>query len=276
MAGRADLCDEIRKETEADRPIRSVLCLRHVPIHPGNDAADSAGDDAETMATDEPGRLIDRGRHADVFELGDTRVLRRYRTGQQAAPEAAVMEHVRSYGYPAPEVHRVDGSEMELERVEGPGMLDLVARQPHRIGQFTRLLADLHRRLHKIPAPEGLASPFGRGDRVLHLDLQPANVVITARGPVVLDWGWAAAGPSEADGAHTWLQLTTSEVPGSAPVRMAASLGRRVFIREFLREFDTDRLRGCLAEVADYRLAVRELTESERKAIPMFVRRLKF
>lgn len=214
MAGRADLCDEIRKETEADRPIRSVLCLRHVPIHPGNDAADSAGDDAETMATDEPGRLIDRGRHADVFELGDTRVLRRYRTGQQAAPEAAVMEHVRSYGYPAPEVHRVDGSEMELERVEGPGMLDLVARQPHRIGQFARLLADLHRRLHKIPAPEGLASPFGRGDRVLHLDLQPANVVITARGPVVLDWGWAAAGPSEADGAHTWLQLTTSEVPG--------------------------------------------------------------
>jgi len=64
--------------------------------------------------------------------------------------------------------------------------------------------------------------------------------------------------------------------PRSAPVRMAASLGRRVFIREFLREFDTDRLRGCLAEVADYRLAVRELTESERKAIPMFVRRLKF
>jgi aminoglycoside phosphotransferase (APT) family kinase protein len=135
------------------------------------------------------------------------------------------------------------------------------------------VLADLHHRLHEIPAPAALASPFARGDRVLHLDLQPANVILTTRGPVVLDWGWAAAGPPEVDEAHTWLQLATSEVPGSSVVRFAASLGRRAFIRRFLAEFDTDRLRGVMAEVAAYRLAVRELTASEREAIPDFVAR---
>jgi hypothetical protein len=77
---------------------------------------------------EQPGRLIGRGRHADVFELDQARVLRRYRTGQQAAPEAAVMEHVRAHGYPAPAVLHVDGPDMELERIEGPGLLDALAR----------------------------------------------------------------------------------------------------------------------------------------------------
>jgi len=183
------------------------------------------------------------------------------------------MEHVRRHGYPAPEVFGVDGPSMELERIEGPGLLDLAARRPHRIGSFARLLAELHHRLHRIPAPNGLASPFGSGGCVLHLDLQPGNVVMTRRGPVVLDWGWAAAGPPEADNAHTWLQLETSEVPASAPVRLVATLGRRMFVRQFLRHFDRATLIGELSEVAEYRLGVRELTERERQMIPRFVSR---
>jgi Ser/Thr protein kinase RdoA (MazF antagonist) len=222
---------------------------------------------------DQHGPLLGRGRHADVFELSPGRVLRRYRTGQDAAPEAAIMEHVRRHGYPAPEVFGVDGPSMELERVDGPGLLELVARRPHRIGSFAGLLADLHHRLHQIPAPTDSALPFGRGGCVLHLDLQPGNVVMTDRGPVVLDWGWAAAGPAEAENAHTWLQLETSEVPGSAPVRLVAALGRRIFIRQFLRHFDLATLRGALPQVAEYRLGVRELTERERRTIPDFVSR---
>lgn len=222
---------------------------------------------------EEPGSLLGRGRHADVFAAGPGRVLRRYRTGHDAEPEAAVIDHVRRHGYPAPEVFSVAGPEMEMERVEGPGLLEMAARRPHRMGYFASLLADLHHRLHDISAPAGLGTPFGRGDRVLHLDLQPANVVITPRGPVVLDWGWAAAGPPVADNAHTWLQLATSEVPGSAPVRLVAGAGRKLFIRLFLENFDRPALRQVLPEVAEYRLAVRELTQKERRDIPGFVRR---
>ena len=222
---------------------------------------------------EEPDRLIGRGRHADVFEAGPGKVLRRYRSGQDAGPEAAVIDHVRRHGYPAPEVFKVEGTDMEMERIEGPGLLELVARRPQRIGYFAGVLAGLHHRLHEIPAPPGLSRPFGRGDRVLHLDLQPANVVITSYGPVVLDWGWAAAGPPVADSAHTWLQLATSEIPGSAPVRLVARVGRELFIRRFLNHFDRAALRQALAEVAEYRLTARELTDKERYGIPVFVRR---
>jgi len=183
------------------------------------------------------------------------------------------MDYVRRHGYPVPEVFGVDGPSMELERIEGPALLDLVAHRPHRIGAFAGLLADLHHQLRQIPAPSSLASPFGRGGCVLHLDLQPANVVMARRGAVVLDWGWAAAGPPEADNTHTWLQLETSEIPGSAPIRLVATLGRRMFIRQFLRRFDLVTLRGARTEVSEYRLGVRELTGRERRMIEEFVGR---
>jgi tRNA A-37 threonylcarbamoyl transferase component Bud32 len=221
-------------------------------------------------------RLIGAGRHADVFELSSTRVLRRYRTGQDATPEALVMAHVRAHGFPAPEVYRAAGAEMELERVDGPSLLEVIARSPHRLPHFARLLADLHQQLHEIVAPTEVPRPFGQGeqggqgDRVLHLDLQPGNVVLSDRGPVLLDWGWAAAGAPEIDVAHTWLELATSAVPGAAPVRIAASLGRGVFVRSFLRHFDAMSLRAVLPEVAAYRLRERELTPEERCAVGAF------
>jgi tRNA A-37 threonylcarbamoyl transferase component Bud32 len=250
----------------------SAISDHRAPVDPAKTASRSR--DTCAMANSEPGRLIGRGRHADVFELDAFRVLRRYRTGQQVAAEAAIMEHVRSFGYPVPAVHHANGSEKELERVVGDGLLELLVRRPHRLGYFARLMADLHEPLHEIPAPPDLSSPFGRGDRVLHLDLQPANVILATSGPVVLDWGWAAAGPPEMDVAHTWLQLATSEITGSAAVRVGGSLGRRAFARRFSREFDVDHLRGVMREVAAYRLAARELTEGERQHIPGFLQRL--
>jgi len=220
------------------------------------------------------GRLLGRGRHADVFELDAGRVLRRYRTGQDAGPEAAVMEHVRRHGYPVPEVFAVDGCDLVMQRVDGPSMLDAMVSRPHRLFRYARTLAELHQALHRIPAPDDLDRPVGDGDAVLHLDLQPANVVMTAAGPVVLDWGWAAAGPSDADAAHTWLQLATSEVPGGRAVRAAAGLLRSMFVSRFLAEFERGALAAQMAPVAAYRLARRELTARERDAISVFAARV--
>jgi len=217
-----------------------------------------------------PGALIGQGRHADVFALDDSRVLHRYRTRQPAEPEAAIMRYVHGHGYPVPRVIDVAGPDIVMERVTGPSMLSLMARRPHRLGALARLLRDLHVRLHAIPAPEEWQRPVGAGDSVLHLDLQPANVVMTATGPVVLDWGFAAAGPPQADVAHTWLQLATSEVPGAWALRAAGTVGRRFLIRSFLRGFDETELLLSMNRVIEYRLAHRELTKKERDAIRSF------
>ena len=76
---------------------------------------------------------------------------------------------------------RAGGTEIVMERIEGPMMMDAMLRKPWRMAHYARMLADLHDRLHVIPAPEWLPDVDG-GDRLVHLDLHPMNVMITPIG----------------------------------------------------------------------------------------------
>ncbi|HEX5298781.1 MAG TPA: phosphotransferase [Streptosporangiaceae bacterium] len=142
----------------------------------------------------EPGELIGRGRAADIYALDAGRVLRRYRTPHRCEAEAGLMRYLRQAGYPVPEVFGADGPDLVMERLAGPTMLDDLGRRPWRAARHARLLAELHDRLHQIAAPAGLRHPAGPGDRVVHLDLHPANVMLTPGGPAVIDWSNAGAG----------------------------------------------------------------------------------
>lgn len=218
-----------------------------------------------------PGPLIGRGRHADVFDIGDGLVLRRYRYERDTATQAKAMAAAAEAGFPVPAVVHSHGREIVMARVEGPTMLADLAHRPWLVRRHASVLAGLHRQLHGIQAPTGLEQPVGSGSRLLHLDLQPENVLLTAdRGPVVLDWEWAAAGPPAADVAHTWLQLATSEVPGSPWRRLVGSAGVRAFLGEFLSRLDRAEAAACLPAVREYRLARRELTARERQAVAGF------
>ena len=42
------------------------------------------------------------------------------------------------------------------------------------------------------------------GDRLVHRDLHPMNVMMTAVGPIVMDWANASAGSPAFDVADTW------------------------------------------------------------------------
>ena len=116
------------------------------------------------------------------------------------------------------------------------------------------MLAALHDQLHQIAAPEGLRRPFGTGDRIVHLDLHPGNVMLTAGGPVVIDWTNAAAGPPGADVAMAYLIIASSDLD-ALPwwLRPAAWSLRRMFLRRF-RAAVRDDPGPYLAQVARYRL----------------------
>ena len=181
-----------------------------------------------------PGRLIGSGRAADVYELDDHRVLRRYRESFDVGAEAAIMVHLRAAGYPVPEIFDADGSDLVMTRLRGTDMLADLTRRPWRAAQHGRTLASLHDRLHEIEAPRGLRQPFGEGDRVLHLDLHPGNVMLTETGPVVIDWSNGAAGPPGADVAMAVLIMAVSEVDAlPLPVRTVAGLVRSRLVRRF-------------------------------------------
>ena len=57
----------------------------------------------------DPGPLLGHGRSADVYDLGDGTVLRRYRPaavrGGLVEREAMVMRHLADSGFPVPAVH---------------------------------------------------------------------------------------------------------------------------------------------------------------------------
>ncbi|EKX64681.1 phosphotransferase [Streptomyces ipomoeae] len=151
------------------------------------------------------GRLLGAGRTADVYEYeydidggtGDGAwVLRRYRDGWgDAVAEAEVMEHVRGHGYPVPRVRAATRTDLILQRLAGPTLVEAIAEGTLTQAEAGAILALLLHDLHAIP-PRRSTAPEAR---VLHLDLHPENVILTPRGPMVIDWSNTEEGPPGLD-----------------------------------------------------------------------------
>ncbi|WP_369246258.1 phosphotransferase [Streptomyces sp. R41] len=164
------------------------------------------------------GRLLGSGRSADVYEIDEAWVLRRDREGWgDATAEAAVMEHVRGHGYPVPGVRVATRSDLVMERLSGPTMLEAFGAgllSPREAGVT---LARLLRRLHAVPARVS-ADP---AVRVLHLDLHPDNVMLTPDGPKVIDWANAEEGPPGLDWGMSAVILAQVAVGGEPYAEVA-------------------------------------------------------
>ena len=209
----------------------------------------------------DPGPLVGRGRAADVYDVGEGRVLRRYRSAHDSAPEAELMAHVARHGFPVPAVHDVDGRDLVMDRVVGRSQLDDIERRPWRVAAHGRALADLHRRLDGIP------TPGGEDGGIVHLDLHPGNVLCTADGPVVIDWSNGRVGDRHADVATTWMLLATGEPDGGAAIRALAAVLRRRLLHAFLAGVDVAAARRVLPAVCDDKLGDPNMGPGERDAI---------
>lgn len=186
-------------------------------------------------------------------------MLRRYRGGVDAAREATVMQFVARHGFPVPHVHRAAGGDLEMERLHGPTMLQAVTDGALDPVSAARTLADLHLRLHEVPPLVG-EEP---GDRILHLDLHPDNVVLTAAGPVVIDWCNTAEGPADLDVAVSALiiaEVTVHPAHAFAPIADA-------MLGPFLHAVGGAPL-DQLGRAVDRRRADRGLTPEEKARLP--------
>ena len=166
--------------------------------------------------------MIARGRTAEVFAWKDGQVLKLFLAGfpaKQAKHEAWMTEAAHKAGLPVPAVEgivEVEGRQgIIFERVDGSSMLQLFKSKPWRIGQMARILAELHAKIHLCEMPElaplkedlrgaiqGQAELPGEtkeailshlerlpdGNTVCHGDFHPDNILMSSRGPVVIDW----------------------------------------------------------------------------------------
>lgn len=241
------------------------------------------------------GRLkLAEGREAEIFEWDAGTVLKLFRWGPASADrEAAALAAVAAVGGPAPRLIdrvEIDGhAAIVIERIDGRDMLAILERAPARVFAEARRLAETHAALHRIAAPLDLpetravlrariadaplatelrAFALGEldalpdGDRLVHGDFHPANVLVAGDRVSVIDWSAASRGDPVIDATRTKLLLDLGEpLAPSAWMRAVIRVGRRAFSATYLRryvrfsEVDASLLRRARPVMAAARLA---------------------
>lgn len=187
------------------------------------------------------GKLIGAGKVAEVFEYGDGQALKLYRAGEpkiSAFREAAVLAVAEAGAIAAPRtqgVIEVDGRwGVVMNRVAGRPLAEPMLKEPQAAGRYLAELARMQTALHAAPgtgltslrarlaarldcAP-GVAQPVRQrlrerlaslpeGDRLLHGDFHPYNVMGQPGSATVVDWLDASAGPPAADTCRSWVLM---------------------------------------------------------------------
>ena len=166
-----------------------------------------------------------------------------------------------------------NGTQIVMDRIAGPTMLDAISRRPWTLSRHAGVLADLHRQLHEIEAPPWLVQLPDGGDRVVHLDIHPLNVLYGSRGPVLIDWTNAARGRAETDLAQTWFILAASDTSDQRGVARVGAPLQRLFAHLVIREFDRAEVASSLRAVADARRLDRNIRPGEVQSMYRIVDR---
>jgi aminoglycoside phosphotransferase (APT) family kinase protein len=205
----------------------------------------------------DPSRLLGRGRDAEIFDLGDGRVLRRAMDGRSLAVEAAVMARAYAAGVPVPAVHDVtaDGA-IVMDRVNGRPLVEDLFTGVVGVDEAMCIVVDLHALVHAVAAPDDLRVGPVPGDRLLHLDLHVLNILRTTDGPVLIDWATARAGPPAADLAMTWiLHASASAADAGADDGPEFARLRKKMSEALLSRVDVAAIAAVLPEVTAWRCA---------------------
>ncbi|HKA06908.1 MAG TPA: aminoglycoside phosphotransferase family protein [Gemmataceae bacterium] len=233
--------------------------------------------------------IVGRGYCSDVYAWGDGQVLKLFHgpLGRaRAEREYRATRAVHAAGLPAPaayELLEIDNRwGVVLERINGPSLFEAVQAKPWTLFDAVRKLSELHAAIHACAAPAELpaqrdwlansidAAGLSEADRraarsrlselpdgstLCHGDFHPANVLITPRGPVVIDWDTATRGHPLGDVAGTCWLLRHAELPDWSPGYMHLMLRcfRPTLLRGYLRHYL--RLRpGSYREIEAWRL----------------------
>jgi uncharacterized protein (TIGR02172 family) len=221
------------------------------------------------------GEFITAGRTAEIFAWGENHVLKLYRAGfpaDEAENEAGLARAVYDGGVKTPaviEVVEVDGRQgIIFERIHGPTMLDAIQANPIKAASYARMLAELQAEMHghqtnalrsqrerlqrqiariferdiplPPPAKEVILTALNRlpEDHVFcHGDFHPGNIILTAEGPLIIDWIDVTQGHPLADVARSSILLHAGKLPGNPFRRLLIIMIRRRFYKTYLKRY---------------------------------------
>jgi aminoglycoside phosphotransferase (APT) family kinase protein len=212
------------------------------------------------------------GRTAEIFPYEDEKVLKLF---FPTVPQLWIEKEIDTGRYiqatqlPVPKVYerlKINGREgVVYERIEGSSLLNELAKKPWKVVQYARLLASLHGQIHELPAPSNLETQRewatggipetkklsqGLQKSVLHLldsmpaenqlchgDFHPGNIILTHRGPVIIDWMTASKGAACGDVARTSIILEAAKAPEGTPMRWLLEWIRKLFLETYLKTY---------------------------------------
>jgi aminoglycoside phosphotransferase (APT) family kinase protein len=221
-----------------------------------------------------PGKLIGKGRTADVFALDEWRILKLYQNWMPASEvekEFQVTLSAYNAGISVPQpfefMQQEDRFGIISERIIGTSLMQELQRHPQNVAGIARQLADLHVMINQTPAPIGLPGQFDQiiykihrtdalsdhekeqiiahlkalpeGNCLCHGDFHPDNVLITEKGPVIIDWLTGTSGSAAGDFFRTVMIMTTSAMPAGIPRVKAVVLDlfRSLLVRNYQKQY---------------------------------------
>ncbi len=223
--------------------------------------------------TDDPlpplGAKLGGGKAADVHAWGADKVVKLYGADvpdRRIKLEASNALTLHAAGLPVPrffeqvQFARRRGS--VFERIEGRSISASLRKNPFRFFQLAGRFAAVHRLIHRTERSElpllsehlrrvishasalspaqqeqltSLLESLPAGASVCHFDFHPGNVILSPRGPVVLDWGSARCGNPLADVARTCVLSATDHL--SAPAAPMTKIWNDGFKQAYLHYY---------------------------------------
>jgi len=214
------------------------------------------------------GEKIGEGAGADIHAWAPGQVVKLSKAGVPRGVgehEARMTRAVFAAGGPAPEVLDEVTHEgrfgIVLPRLDGPTLLQLLRTRAMTLEQGGAVLATLFLSVHTTPAPpdvlplrvwaeaasrlpDGIPKHIATGvltlierlppaEGLCHGDLHSSNVIVTAEGPRIIDWGAAVRAPAAYDLGRCHLLLTELVPEGvdPAPPRVLDAVIRSEYAR---------------------------------------------
>jgi len=217
-------------------------------------------------------RLIGQGRTADVFFHSENKVVKVFHKEfvKLAYEEYNKVKMIESLELSAPYVYElidIGGKKgVVYEYAQGISMLSMMRKNPFKVAQYAKQLAELHTEIHSKPIT-GLQSikesitttiqnvkiideaerktvidyllKLPDDDRLCHYDFHPGNVLLFEGNAKIIDWMTAGFGNPCADISRTSVILRSNVLPPSTSTieGMLINIFRKIFYRSYINHY---------------------------------------